>query len=294
MFLPHGIVPPLVTPLTADERVSEKGMRDLVEFCIKGGVHGVFVGGSTGELQNMTRDDLRDAVTYAVDQAKGRIPIYAGCTCPGTKEAIIRAQICEEAGADVMLAITPYYAGVSQNEIYDHFIKIAGEVSLPFLVYNIASRTGLRVDTDILGQLADDDKIVGVKDSDGNMKLFIDYIEATAGKHFGNMTGIDALLFSSLINGATGGIIASANVAPQLGVAVYDKFMKGDLEGAKEAQRKVTKFTNVFRVGTFPQAMKEMLKLLGIEVGNGYSPIRPLTSEQIDILRSAMKELELI
>ena len=294
MFLPRGIVPPLVTPLTPDERVSEKGMRDLVEFCIKGGVHGVFVAGSTGELQNMTREDLRDAVTYAVDQAKGRIPVYAGCTCAGTKEAIIRAQICEEAGADVMLAITPYYAGVSQGEIYDHFMKIAKEVSLPFLVYNISARTGMRVDTDVLGKLAGEEKIVGVKDSDGNMKLFIDYIEATEGKHFGVMTGIDALLFSSLINGATGGIIASANVAPQLGAAVYEKFMKGDIEGAKEAQKKITKFTSVFRVGTFPQAMKEMLKLLGIDAGNGYSPIRPLAPEQIEVLKGALKELEMI
>jgi len=294
MFKPYGIVPPIVTPLTPDERVSEKGMRDLVEFCIKGGVDAVFIAGSTGEFYNMTRDDLREAVSYAVDQSAGRVPVYAGCTGPNTREAIARAQICEEAGADVMLAITPYYGGANQTEVYEHFMTIAREVSLPFLVYNISSKTNIRVDASVLGKLAEEDNIVGVKDSDGNMRGFIDYVNATEGKAFGVMTGIDALLYVSLAAGAAGGIVASAGFAPQLSASLYEKFRKGDLAGAKEVQKKITKLMSIAALGTFPQAVREALRLQGVEVGNCFRPIKPFGDEQISKLKATLKEFELI
>ena len=295
MFKPYGIVPPIVTPLTADERVSEKGMRDLVEYCIKGGVTAVFVAGSTGEFYNLTRDDLREAVSIAVDQAAGRIPVYAGCTGPCTREAIARAQICEEAGADVMLAITPYYGGASQTEVYEHFMAIAKEVSLPFLVYNISPRTNIRIDTAVLAKLADEDNIVGTKDSDSNMKGFIEYCDATENKEFGVMTGSDALLLASLMAGASGGIIASAGVVPQFSAALYEKFQKGDIAGAKAEQDKITKFVgSMFSLGTFPQGAKEALRLLGVEVGNAFRPIKPFNDEQLGKLKATMKEFGLI
>jgi len=146
-----------------------------------------------------------------------------------------------------------------------------------------------------LAKLADEDNIVGTKDSDSNMKGFIEYCDATENKEFGVMTGSDALLLASLMAGASGGIIASAGVVPQFSAALYEKFQKGDIAGAKAEQDKITKFVgSMFSLGTFPQGAKEALRLLGVEVGNAFRPIKPFNDEQLGKLKATMKEFGLI
>ncbi len=294
-FVPHGIIPAMVTPLTDDYRVSEKGLRNLIEHVIKGGVHGIFVVGTSGEFYALDEKEREKAYRISVEQVAGRVPVYGGVNGIATIEAIKWAKLAEKSGCDAISVLTPMFISPTQDELYDHFKAIADSVDIPMLLYNNVTKTGVNIASATVDKLAHNVKnIVGVKDSSGDFNLQADYIRKTKDIDFSVLCGRDTLIHANLCYGGKGAITACANIAPRLMADIYDKYVAGDIKGSLEAQIQATPIRLAFNIGSFPVVLKESLKLLGIDAGPCYPPIHPMTDEQIKALKKAMQESKLI
>lgn len=294
-FMPKGILPALITPLTKDEKVNEKALRKLLNFQIEGGVHGIFVVGTTGEFYGLTHEEKRFIMEVTMDEVKGRVPVYAGTGgAVTTKETVQITQIAEECGVDAVSVLTPMFISLTQAEIYQHYKTIAENTKLPILLYNNLPKTGITITAATVAKLADIPNIVGVKDSTGDMTLTGEYIRMTKDKDFHVLMGRDTMIHAALCYGATGSIAACANVAPRLCADIYDKYMAGDIAGSLEAQYKLAPLRIAFNLGSFPTVIKEGLELLGIEAGPCMAPTGPMTAEEKEQLKKVLVQMGIL
>jgi 4-hydroxy-tetrahydrodipicolinate synthase len=293
-FVPRGIIPAMVTPLRPDGGVNEPVLRRFIDYLIDGGSHGLFVVGTTGEFYGLSPEEKRDLFAIAVDQTKGRVPVYAGTGAITTREAVLLTRYAEEARVDAVSVLTPMFIGPSQKELANHYASIAASTGLPVLLYNNPPKTGVNLTAPTVQKLADIPNIVGIKDSSGDFTLAAEYIRLTRGKEFHVLMGRDTLIYAGLCHGATGSIAACANVAPRLVADIYDKFIAGDCKGALEAQFTLAPLRIAFNLGTFPAVIKESLELLGIDAGACMAPISPMSVEERQQLKKILAEMGLL
>ena len=236
-------------------------------------MHGVFVLGTTGEFYGLDYDEKKRATEIAVDQVKGRVPVYVGAGAITTRECVRLSRMAEAAGAQAVTVLTPMFISPSEEELYQHFRAIAESTALPMLVYNNPDRTGINMSANLVERLAGIQNIVGAKDSSGDLTLTSEYIRRTRDKGFKIMAGRDTLILGTLVYGGVGCVAATSNLAPSLVVDIYNKFMAGDMQGSLEAQYRLAPMRHAFGLGSFPVVVKDALNLLGVDVGD---PIRPL------------------
>lgn len=293
-FEPKGILPAMITPLTADGQVNEKALRKLIDFLIAGGVHGIFAIGTTGEFYGLSPDEYRRVLEVSIDQTAGRVPVYAGANAIGTRQSIELAAIAEKAGVEALSVLTPYFISLSQKEVYGHFEAVAKSTSLPVILYNNAPKTHIQIAPSTVARLADLENVVGIKDSTGDLTNTGEYIRLTRGKAFSVMLGRDTLIHAGLCIGARGAVAACANVAPRLCADIYDKYMAGDREGSLAAQYQLAPLRIAFGLGSFPTVIKEALELLGIEAGPCMMPTGTMSVEEKEELKRIMIEMNLL
>lgn len=293
-FKPKGIIPPVITPLTSKGEINEKALRKLIKHLIDNGVHGLFPIGTTGEFYGLTEDEFRAILEITKDEARGRVPVYAGANHITTRGAVKLAQIAEEVGVDALSVLTPMFISPNQNQLYKHFETIAKSTKLPIVLYNNKPKTGVDITPETVAKLADIENIVGVKDSTGDMTNTEEYLRLTLNKDFSVMMGRDTLIYAALCYGATGAIASCANVAPRIAADIYDKYIAGDLKGALEAQFKLAPLRIAFNLGTFPAVIKAGLEMQGIEAGPCYEPVGELTSDEKEKLKRVLTEMNLI
>ena len=269
MFQPFGIIPAMVTPISADEKVNEKALRQLTNHLIKGGVHGVFAVGSQGEFWAFSAEEKKRIWEVVVDETNKRTKVYAGTAAITTNEAIMLTQLAEKAGVDAVSVLTPYFITPSEEELYEHYKRIANSTKLPVLLYTNPDRTKVNLSPKLAARLAQIDNIVGIKDSSGSLEQTIQYVAETA----------------------KGAIAATGNVLPGLVVKIYEDWKKGDLEGAKKAQADLAPLRLAFTWGTFPVVIKEALNLMGIEAGVGRFPVGGMSAEQREKLKKVLKDM---
>ena len=293
-FVPKGVLPALITPITKEGKINEKALRKLVNYVIDGGVHGLFALGTTGEFYGVSHDEYKEALQITIDENKGRVPVYAGANAITTRESIELAQIAESVGVDALSVLTPMFISVNQSELYDHYKSIASSTKLPILLYNNLPKTHVNITPETVEKLADIDNIVGVKDSSGDFTMTGEYIRRTRGKNFHVMLGRDTLIHAGLCYGATGAVAACANVAPRICADIYDKYVAGDIAGSLEAQYNLAPLRIAFNLGSFPTVIKEALELLGIEVGPCVAPVGPMTSSEREQLKKVLIQMGLL
>ncbi len=294
-FLPRGIIPPVITPLTAEGKFNEQAIRKLINHLIDGGVHGLFVAGTTGEFYGMTPEEKRELFLVAMDEAKGRVPVYAGTNGITTRESVMLTQLAEECKVDAVSVLTPMFVTPTQGQLFDHYKTIADNTSLPIVLYNNPPKTGVNLAASTVAKLAEIPNIVSVKDSSGDLTLTAEYIRLTRGREdFNVLMGRDTLIFGALCYGAAGSIASCANVAPTLCASIYNKYMAGDLKGALEDQFTLAPLRIAFTIGTFPSVIKESLTMLGIEAGNCMDPVGPMTSDERERLRQVLVGMGLL
>ncbi len=294
-FKPKGIIPAVVTPLTNDGKFNEKAMRKLLNYLIDGGVHGLFVTGTTGEFYGLTPEEKRDIFLITIDEAKGKVPVYAGTNGITTRETIMLTQLAEECKVNAVSILTPMFVTPTQEQLIKHYRTIAENTGLPVLLYNNPPKTSVSLAPPTVAKLAEVSNITGIKDSSGDMTVTAEYIRRT--RHmddFAVLMGRDTLIYGALCYGAVGSIAACANVAPGLCVDIYEKFMAGDLKGSLNAQFALAPLRIAFTLGTFPSVIKESLNLLGIEAGPCMEPAGPMTSEEKEKLRKVLMEMGLL
>lgn len=292
-FKPKGIIPAMVTPIDEKGKVNEVVLRKLVDYLIEGGVHGLFPVGSQGEFYALEKEEKKIIIEIVLDQAKGKVPVYAGTGAITTKETIALTKMAEDIGADAVSIITPFFISPSQDELYDHYLSVAGSTHLPVLLYNNPGRTGVNLSAALVVRLSKVDNIVGIKDSSGDMTLIAEYIRKTD-DDFSVLAGRDTLIYGTLLYGGKGAIAATANVAPKLVSEIYEAYIKGDINRAKQAQAKLAPLRSAFSLGSFPAVIKDALKLIGIDVGDAKAPISPLSKDKKEILKNILKELSVL
>ncbi|MHB8130505.1 MAG: dihydrodipicolinate synthase family protein, partial [Mobilitalea sp.] len=294
-FKPRGIIPPIITPFTSDGKFNEPVFRQMINFLINEGVHGIFPLGTTGEFYAFTNEEAKYILTVAVEEAAGRVPVYAGANHITTRGVIELVKIAEEAGADAVSVLTPMFIAQTQEEIYEFYVKIAASTKLPIIIYNNKPKTNVTVEPATVAKLALIDNIVGVKDSTGDFTNTEEYLRLTRDNdNFSVLLGRDTLIYAGLCYGATGAIASCANIAPRISADIYDKYMEGDLKGALEAQYKLAPLRIATNMGTFPAVIKEGLVMRGFEVGKCLEPIAELNPDQKLKLKVVLEEMKLI
>lgn len=294
-FLPHGIIPAVVTPLTADGKFSETGMRKLINYLIDNGVHGLFITGTTGEFYGLSLEEKREIFQVTLDETKGRVPIYAGTNGITTRESVALTELAEECGMDAVSVLTPMFITPNQEQLIEHYKTIAACTSLPVILYNNPPKTGVNLAAPTVAKLAEIPNIVSIKDSSGDLTLTAEYIRLTRGrKDFNVLMGRDTLIYGALCYGAAGSIASCGNVAPRLCADIYDKYMAGDLQGSLEAQFMLAPLRIAFTIGTFPAVIKESLALLGIDVGPCMNPVGPMTADEREKVRQVLVGMGLL
>ena len=294
-FKPKGIIPAVITPLTHDGKFNENAMRRLLNYLIHGGVHGLFVVGTTGEFYGLTPEEKQEIYRVTVDEVKGRVPVYAGTNGITTRETVMLTQMAEECKVDAVSILTPMFVSPNQDQLIRHYETIAENTGLPVVLYNNPPKTSVSLTPATVAKLAEVPNIVGIKDSSGDMTLTAEYIRLT--RHLDNFSvlmGRDTLIYGALCYGAAGSIASCANVAPRLCVDIYEKFMAGDFKGSLMAQFTLAPLRIAFNLGTFPAVIKESLNLLGIDAGPCMEPAGPLTGDERAKLRKVLSDMGLM
>lgn len=285
-----GIIVPIVTPFHSNETLNERGLRRLVQYLVSQGVHGIFACGSQGEFHTLTMDERKRVLQVVVEEVRGQVLVLAHTGAITTRESIELTEHAGEAGADAVSLITPYYIRPTSEEIYQHFMRVAEVATVPVLAYNNPERTGYSMSPAILGKLAKAGALVGIKDSSGDLGLTLAYIEACP-SGFVTFVGRDTLIYPALCCGCAGAVAATANVAPDLAVGIYQAMRAGNHILARELQVKLSPLRQAFTLGTFPAVIKEALELIGLPAGPARSPVAPLEEAARGVLKHILSQM---
>jgi 4-hydroxy-tetrahydrodipicolinate synthase len=290
----HGIIPPVATPMQANEDLDLPRLRSFLDHLVAKGVHGVFVLGTNSEFYALDEREKQEVIATAVAHVNKRVPVYAGTGAESTREAVRLTQMAEKEGADGVSVITPYFVSPTQQEIYDHYRRIAEHTSLPVILYsNPSTCGGLKIEPETAARLAQIPNILAVKDSSGDLQNTVETIRVVP-ERFSVLMGRDTLIFPALVMGARGAVPATGNVAPALLAEIYNAFRAGDLERAKAAQLRLNPLRLALGLCTAPGGVKAALQVLGTPIGPCRAPVAPLSPEKLPKMRAALEAAGLL
>jgi 4-hydroxy-tetrahydrodipicolinate synthase len=289
-----GIIPPVATPMQANEDLDLPRLKWFLDHLIAEGVHGVFVLGTNSEFYALDEREKQEVIATAVAHVRKRVPVFAGTGAESTREAVRLTKMAEKEGVDGVSVITPYFVSPSQQEIYDHYRRIAENTSLPVILYNNPGTCGgVKIDVDTVARLAQIPNILGIKDSSGDLQNTNEYMRVVP-ERFSVLQGRDTLIYQAMIFGARGAVPATANVAPRLVVDIYEAAVRGDHVAAQAAQRRLNPVRLSLTLGTAPGGVKAALTLLGKSIGPSRAPVAPLSAEKQQKMRAALAEAGLL
>jgi 4-hydroxy-tetrahydrodipicolinate synthase len=288
----RGSITALVTPFK-NGSVDEKSFRDLIEWQIGEGTNGFVPVGTTGESPTLTHDEHLQVVEWCIDQSKGRVPVIAGAGSNSTSEAIELAQHAEEAGADAVLVVTPYYNKPTQEGLYQHFKAVNDAIGIPIIIYNIPARSVIDMSVDTMTRLFELKNIAGVKDATANV-VRASQQRAAMGPEFNQLSGEDATALGFMAHGGHGCISVTSNVAPRLCAEFQGACLRGDYSAALQLQDKLMPLHMNLFVETNPSPAKYALSVLGKCAETVRLPMVLLAENSKAVVREAMVHAGLI
>jgi 4-hydroxy-tetrahydrodipicolinate synthase len=287
-----GILSALATPFTPEGDVDEPRLRQLVERNIEGGVTGVVAGGSTGEFAAMTAAERRLLVETVVDQTARRVPVVAQTGAMSTAEAIGLSRHAQDAGADAVMLVTPYYEALTVAETMDYLRTVAGAVQVPVMLYNLPAATGVNLTPDLVRQLATEvENIRYLKDTSGDLGQAAQLVHHH-GDVISTFVGWDSLCLAAFVEGAAGAVAGTANVIPAELVSVYQAVRAGDLTAARTRWDRIYPLIDAMLAAPFIPAVKAALSEFGFPVGVPRAPVQeldPAMRQSIATLAATLK-----
>jgi 4-hydroxy-tetrahydrodipicolinate synthase len=284
-----GILPPLVTPLTASGELDEAGLRRCLEYVLAGGVHGVVLLGSSGEAALLLPKVRRRTLAVALEAVNGRAPVVVGTGEPGTALAAESTRQARQDGAAAAIVVPPYYYPLDQEAVERHYRVVHEVGGLPILAYHIPAMTKVRIEPDTLRTLAEAGILCGVKDSAGDFGYFQRALDET--RHvpsFAALEGSDQLLYAAMTYGGDGAISVLSQVAPAVVVALYEAGRAGDWPRARALHRRTQEIRGAIGPGWIP-AIKGALTALGLCGPSVAVPNRPWDAEQLAAQRRRLE-----
>ena len=290
-----GVMPPIITPFKSNYEVDEEGLKQLINFLVDGGVHGVIPTGSTGEFARMSVEERKKVIKVSVDAASGKTVVIAGTAGAGTLEAIELSKYAQNIGADGLQIVAPYYGHFSNDEIYAHYKAIAEAVNIPIFIYNNPWTSGNDVLPPLLAKLNEIPNIIGVKEASGDSNRVARILALTGGR-MTVFAGTDNNTLEGLVLGATGWVAGLANFIPKQCVEFFNLAVeKGDLGAAKDYWlNHIYPVGNVVEGSKFVQYIKYACEQIGLKAGPTRPPLLPLIEEEKVGFKSFLQKCQLL
>jgi 2-dehydro-3-deoxy-D-pentonate aldolase len=265
----HGIIPPLVTPLSDRDTLDVSGLERLIEHVLAGGVHGLFILGTTGEAPSLSYRLRRELIDRVTRQVAGRAPVLVGITDTSFVESVELARHAADRGAAAAVLSTPYYFPAGQTELTGYINNLIPELPLPVVLYNMPSLTKVWFEVDTLKRLVDWEEIIGIKDSGGDLEYFGRLMALREERpDWSIMIGPEALLPEAMALGGDGGVAGGANAFPRLFVDCYEACVRRDPPAIERSRQAINAFQQVYDIGKYAsrhiKATKCTLSLLGL------------------------------
>ncbi|MBW1918397.1 MAG: 4-hydroxy-tetrahydrodipicolinate synthase [Deltaproteobacteria bacterium] len=288
----QGAIVAIVTPFK-NGQLDEEAYRQLIEFQIDNGTHGIVPCGTTGESATLSHAEHKRVVEICLDQVKKRVPVIAGSGSNNTAEALELTKHAQDAGADAALMITPYYNKPTQEGLYQHYKKIAEGTKIPIIVYNVPGRTSLNLLPETVARLAEFPNIVGIKEATGDLKQGAKVVQL-CGDKITVLSGDDFTALPLMAVGGKGVISVISNVVPKDMAQMCDAFLGGDLAGARQLHYKMWPLMEAMFFETNPAPAKTALKLMGKITSEVRLPLCSLSAANEEKLRQVMVKYGLI
>jgi 4-hydroxy-tetrahydrodipicolinate synthase len=282
-----GIIPPMVTPLNENDELDYAGLEKLIEHLIAGGVHGLFILGTTGEGSSLTNSVQKELIEATCNQVKGRIPVLVSITNTSYRGSISIAEFARISGASALVLAPPFYYPISQSELYYYIDRLLKELPLPVFLYNTPSSTKVEFGLEMLKDLLPIPEIVGIKDSSGDLIYFQKLKELIDSLDLSLFIGPEELLNSALTIGAAGGVPGGANIFPALYVNLFNAITVGDFEQGLKLHKQVMQLSGIVYGGStyggssIINGIKAALSCLGICNRYVSLPLKDATREKI-------------
>ncbi|HEV2294860.1 MAG TPA: dihydrodipicolinate synthase family protein [Tepidisphaeraceae bacterium] len=285
----RGVFTPNLVPLDRRGEINEDELRRYVDWLIAGGVHGLYPNGSTGEFTRFTVEERRRIIQIVCDQAAGRVPVLAGAAEANVKETIRACELYYEYGARAVAIVSPFYYKLSPESVYAYFREIALNSPIDVTLYNIPMFAS-PIDVPTIKRLAEFERIIGIKDSSGDVAFMCRMISAVRPLRpdFTFLTGWDVVLMPMLIMGADGGTNATSGIVPELMRKLFDLVMTGRLDEALPLQMRILEvFDAMLYSADFPEGFRAAVELRGFDFGISRQPL----SETQKIDRAALQRV---
>lgn len=260
-----GVVPPIGTPVTEQDRVDQPALRRLTRYLVDAGVNAILANGTMGGFAFLTDEEQVRAVSVVVSEVNGAIPVMGGIGETSTSRAVRKAKQIAQEGVTHLTILAPYYFFATQDNLHAFFSEIAAAVDLPIFLYDNPVLTKNSIHPETVARLRQEiPHLVGIKESNQDCVNLQKLIELNASDDFSILTGSEFLIVVGLQMGCDGFVGGLHNICPQIAVALYKAYQRGDLEGARNAQRELTATWELFRYGNIWGAFDEALRYLGI------------------------------
>ncbi len=289
-----GAITALITPFNDNGEIDEKALINIIDWQIEEGINGLVPVGTTGESPTLSHEEHKRVVEITINAAKGRVPIIAGAGSNSTREAVDMAVFAQNAGADAVLCVSPYYNKPNQEGLFEHFSTIAKSISIPLILYNIPPRSIVDISIETMKRLRNEcPNIIGVKDATADLsRVSLQRIEL--GEDFNQLSGEDITALGYIAQGGHGCISVASNIAPKLVSQLHNSALEGNFGLALEIQDKLAPLMNALFIEPSPAGVKYVANKLGLCGAKLRLPMVNVSKKCANILDSAMEHAGLV
>jgi 4-hydroxy-tetrahydrodipicolinate synthase len=285
-----GVIPALVTPFGANGKIDFNAFEKLLVHFREAGVTGWVPNGSTGEYFSQSTEERRSVLEFVKDFANDDEILIAGTNAPATREVIEQTEIARDVGYDTVLLAPPFYTRPTQEELQKHYETVLDAVEVNLVLYSYPAKDGSDISFDLMDAMADNPRVIGIKESSGVLQRAIDISSRYDGR-IQLVSGSDDIALDFMFWGAESWICGPSNCMAKACCDLDRTFKAGDLDSAKEMMKKIYRAMNILESGKFVQKIKYGCELQGLPVGECRAPLGPLTSDEKAELRAAMEPI---
>lgn len=293
MSIFKGSAVAIVTPLTSDNKINYKKLRELIEWHIEEKTDAIVICGTTGEASTMTKEEKEKTIKFTVDTVNKRVPVIAGTGSNNTEVSIEMSKYAESVGVDGLLIITPYYNKTNAKGLFKHYEAINNEVNTPIILYNVPSRTGVNITPKQLLELTKLKNIIAIKEASSNISQVAE-MKALCQDKIDIYSGNDDQIIPIMALGGIGVISVLANIMPREVHDMAYAYLNGDNNKALNLQLHTMAMVNMLFIETNPIPVKTALNIMGKEVGNFRLPLYEIDNNNLNLLTETLRKYNLI
>ncbi len=292
MYKPYGVIPALPTPMKEGGIIDYDGLAQVIEHVIKNGVHGVLVGGSTGEYSLMSLEERKEVIQFVIDTVDSRVPVMAGTGCHLTDDTIELTKFAENAGASCALVLNPYYMATDDDGVINHYKSVVENSNIGIVIYHYPDATGIEMSPELIHKISKIDGIVGIKNTADGVHTSKLLNLTKDNSSFSLLTGFEDLILSTLASGGVGAIGVVHNLVPDKIVKMYDLIVKdNNIQEAAELNKNLIPLYNLIEEEVIPGTVKAGLEALGLPGGPSRAPLVSASPEFKKKITAELKKI---